>query len=473
MTYDSVLVWFRNDLRLHDHEALHKASQQAANVVPVFVFDPRWFIELDLGFRKTDALRTQFLIESVLNLRQNLQKIGSDLIVRVGKPEEIIPQITQEVGAKAVFTSEEITQEEIDVDSQVEQRLEAIGVEMKFFWMSTLFHHDDIPFDIDQLPDIFTEYRKQTERVAKIRPTFPIPNNLLLHTSIDSGNIPTLIDLGFDSQPTQPPYKGGETEALNRLDAYFWQQDRLRIYKETRNEMLGLDYSSKFSVWLANGCISPRHIYEEVKRYEYERTANDSTYWLIFELIWRDYFRFVALKYGNRIFMREGIKKDKKTNWLQHQPVFDVWRRGQTGVPLIDACMRELQQTGFMSNRGRQNVASFLTKDLHIDWTWGAAWFESQLLDYDVCSNWGNWNYVAGVGNDPRENRYFNIYKQATRYDAEGLFVKHWLPELFNVPTSKIHLVSMLTTEEQKRFNVQIGIHYPKSLVNVAKWLQS
>jgi deoxyribodipyrimidine photo-lyase len=248
------------------------------------------------------------------------------------------------------------------------------------------------------------------------------------------GKIPEIYELILFSEPPTKDsrsvlnFKGGETEALVRLKTYFWEGDHLKTYKETRNGLLGADYSSKFSAWLALGCISPRYIYEEVKRYETERIANDSTYWLVFELLWRDYFRFVALKFGTRLFKVTGIKNDFQKKWKRDKVLFQKWVNGQTGVPLIDANMIELQQTGFMSNRGRQNVASYLTKDLGIDWTWGAAYFESLLLDYDVCSNWGNWNYVAGVGNDPREDRYFNIAKQANTYDPKGDYVRQWLP---------------------------------------------
>jgi deoxyribodipyrimidine photo-lyase len=315
---------------------------------------------------------------------------------------------------------------------------------------------DDLPMDIENLPDIFTKFRNKVEKFAKIRPTYVTRQSLPLITKNDT------------SQESKI-FKGGETEALKRLEEYFWQKDLLKTYKETRNGMLGMDYSSKFSPWLANGCISPRFIYEEIKRYEHDRIANESTYWLIFELIWRDYFRFVAMKFGNKIFHQKGIK-NQAVNWKYNKNLFEKWRTGETGVPLIDANMKELLATGFMSNRGRQNVASFLVKDLQIDWRWGAAWFESQLIDYDVCSNWGNWLYVAGVGNDPRENRYFNILKQATNYDSAGEYVKHWLPELQNVPPDKVHSVGLLTQDEQKRFSVQLGVNYPNPIIDIKKW---
>ena len=272
------------------------------------------------------------------------------------------------------------------------------------------------------------------------------------------------------------PFKGGETTALDRLDRYLWQTDLIATYKETRNGLLGEDYSSKFSAWLAHGCLSPRQIYNELKRYESERVRNESTYWLVFELLWRDFFRFVALRYGTRIFKSSGIKHDLSKKYQHDEDLFLKWANGQTGIPFIDANMREMNTTGFMSNRGRQNVSSFLVKDLDIDWTWGAAYFESRLIDYDPCSNWGNWNYVAGVGNDPRQNggsqpRYFNIYSQAIRYDEQGDYVKHWLPELAQVPGSLVHLVSNLSLAQQEAYGVRLGIDYPLPVIDPTKWV--
>ena len=473
-----IILWYRNDLRIHDHEALAKAAEKTPHVVPVYIFDPRIFREDDLGFLKTGNLQHQFLNESVENLRENLQKIGSNLIIKTGFPEDILPALAQEIGADEVYTSEEITQEEVDVDSLVEERLKAQGKTVKFFWQTTLYHVDDLPMNIENLPDVFTQFRNKVEKFAKIRPTFKTPTNLSelgFVGLMDDGMLPNetistnpQIHKSNESEFRQI-FKGGEDEAKKRLEDYFWEKDLLKVYKETRNGMLGMDYSSKFSPWLAHGCISPRFIYEEIKRYEHDRIANESTYWLIFELIWRDYFRFVAMKFGNKIFQLKGIS-NKTNNWKYNKNIFEKWRLGETGVPLIDANMKELLATGFMSNRGRQNVASFLVKDLQIDWRWGAAWFESQLIDYDVCSNWGNWLYVAGVGNDPRENRYFNILKQATNYDGKGEYVKHWLPELAEVPADKVHSVGLLTREEQKRFSVQLGVDYPNPIVDIKKW---
>ncbi|MGB5966952.1 MAG: FAD-binding domain-containing protein, partial [Spirulinaceae cyanobacterium] len=214
------------------------------------------------------------------------------------------------------------------------------------------------------------------------------------------------------------------------------------------------------------------YIYAEVKKYETQRVANDSTYWLIFELLWRDYFRFICAKHGNRIFAKSGLQ-GINIPWQEDWQRFNLWREGKTGFPLVDANLRELAATGFMSNRGRQNVASFLTKNLGINWQMGAEWFESLLIDYDVCSNWGNWNYIAGVGNDARGFRYFNILKQSKDYDRQGKYVKHWLTELKQVPSNKVHQPWQLSPEEQKRYGVRIGVDYPHPVVDLAKSVQA
>ncbi len=474
---NTVLVWLRNDLRLHDNEALYKAAVRTKNIVPFVCIDPRQFAPTHLGFTKMGARRAQFLLESVADLRQRLQSIGSNLVVRIGKPADVVAELQSATGATLLYTSKEVTSEELADEQAVESVLEQRGARMFTFWQSTLYHVDDIPFrNIRLLPDVFTEFRKQTEKAARVRTIFPVPANLNPVT-MEIGKIPTLEDLGLpipeqDSR-TLVTFKGGETAALERLQQYFWKQNLLKSYKETRNGLLGADFSSKFSPWLALGCLSPRYVFDQVRQYEAKCVKNDSTYWLIFELIWRDYFRFVALKYGTRLFKKGGIKQDAKAQqWIQNESLFQKWIDGKTGIPFIDANMQELAATGFMSNRGRQNVASFLVKDLKIDWRWGAMYFEHALLDYDVCSNWGNWNYVAGIGNDPRENRYFNILKQAGQYDPKGEFVKHWLPVLKPVPAATVHMVGDLSRDELQRYGIRLGSNYPFPMVKNSKWMK-
>ena len=469
------LVWFRNDLRLLDNVTLHEAIQKSEQVYPVYCFDPRQFAETELGNTKTGPYYAQFLIESITDLRQQLRQLGSDLLIRQGIPENVLAQLAQELNATAVFASKEVTSEETKAEVALEQTLNAQGIELILEWQSTLFHIDDIPWPIKNVPDIFSQFRKEAERSVEVRPVVPAPTRLTTPLEdVCTGEIPTLDDLGL-LEPTYDPravlkYRGGETAGRERLHAYVWEQDQLRHYKETRNGLLGADYSTKFSAWLANGSLSPRIIHQEVRRYEAERVQNKSTYWLIFELLWRDYFRFIAKKYGDRIFQTGGIRQEEpylRDDW----GAFEKWKSGNTGVPFIDANMREINATGFMSNRGRQNVASFLVKDLKVNWTWGAAYFESKLIDYDVSNNWCNWNYVAGVGNDPRDNRYFNIMSQAQRYDPRGEYVRHWIPELSHVEGKRVHYPTEIPTEELESFGVVIGEDYPKPLVGFDKWL--
>lgn len=464
MSKKTALIWFRNDLRLHDNEALLKASKEASIHLPVFVIDPRWFAEHELGFSKTGPFRLKFLLESLQDLREGLQEIGGDLIIRVGKPEDVIPKLVKAHNVQKVYCSKEVTDEEVRVGRAVESALFGMGVTVEFIWQSTLFHLDDLPFAIPKLPDVFTEFRKACEKQSEVRDPLPDPEELKLPDNMQVGEIPTPAALGvmvpLDESRTAFPFKGGESEALARLDYYFWQKHLLPTYKETRNGLIGTDYSSKFSAWLALGCISPRHIYSEIKAYEQEVRKNQSTYWLIFELIWRDYFRFVARKFGNALFHPEGLKK-QQVHWKNDIANFHKWREGRTGVPFIDANMRELSTTGFMSNRGRQNVASFLTKDLQINWLWGAAWFEHCLVDYDPCSNYGNWAYVAGVGNDPREDRYFNIMRQAKNYDPKGTYVRLWVPELATLEGFEINRPDRHLDRKQA---------YPKAVVDLDKW---
>lgn len=236
-------------------------------------------------------------------------------------------------------------------------------------------------------------------------------------------------------------FVGGEAAAVARMQGYIWQRDNLKEYKETRNGMVGADYSSKFSPWLAFGNLSPRLVHWHVGQYEAKRVANKSTYWLLFELIWRDFFRFSALKWGTSMFKLGGPQRNAKggQKWLQDPHRLRAFVAGVTGYPFVDANMRELAATGFMSNRGRQNVASFFVKDLDMDWRLGAELFESLLIDHDPASNYGNWTYQAGVGADPRQDRYFLIPKQSKNYDGRGEFMRLWCPELAGAPIAALH----------------------------------
>ncbi len=473
-----VILWFRQDLRVHDNEALRDALVSGNEILPIFIFDDRVFNGYtSYGFRKTDKYRSRFIIESVRNLRKNLKSIGLDLVVRMGKPEETLFEIAKELKTSWTFCNRERTQEEKDVQDDLEKKLWSIGQEIRYSRGKMLYYTADLPFPVTHTPDTFTSFRKEVEKFVDVRSPLELPKENLpkLIDSVDFGDIPNLCDFGFSDVEVEKSqnavFSGGEDEAFERLQYYMWESDLISKYKDTRNGMLGADYSSKFSPWLAQGCISPKRIYHEIKKYELERGENESTYWLFFELMWRDFFRLMAKKHGNHIFKKGGTKNEVRKELEDNLDLFRIWSEGRTGFPIVDASMTELNQTGFMSNRGRQNVASFLVKDLKVNWQIGAEYFESLLIDYDPCSNYGNWNYIAGVGSDPRENRYFNIISQSRRYDPDGAYLSHWLPSLKSLCPDKVHEPFALTLKEQKDFDFILGKDYPKACVN-AKSMQ-
>lgn len=426
------IVWFKTDLRLHDNEALTKAIQHSSSVIPVYCINPNEFTQTKFGFKKTGKYRAKFLLESLKDLDTQLREYRSGLVVVQGKPEEELPRVARLYNAKNVYAKKEVTTDEKKEEERVVAALWKQGCLVETFSTSTLYHAEDLPFPLRGIPDVFTTFRKKIEKEAGIRPVFDKPETIP-SPIIPDMELPTLEELGLDTPEPDSravmDFKGGETEGLKRLKEYIFETRAIENYKETRNGMVGKNYSSKFSAWLAMGCLSPREVYHEVKKYEAEYGANKSTYWMIFELLWRDYFRFMMKKHREKLFLKQGIKKQAPSNQTHNAEALQQWINGETGQDFIDANMRELKLTGFMSNRGRQNVASYLCHDLHVDWRYGAAYFEEILIDYDASSNWGNWAYVAGVGNDPRENRHFNPQKQADDYDPKNEYRDLWLKE--------------------------------------------
>jgi deoxyribodipyrimidine photo-lyase len=424
------IVWFKNDLRLHDNETLLTAIKESEQIIPVYCIDENNFAITKYGYKKTGGFRSQFLFESLIDLDNNLRALGSGLLVVKGKPKDEIIKIAKQCNVKNVYAKFEIAPDEKKTENDVAAALETINILLHTFETSTLYKEFDLPFELDKLPDVFTGFRNKVERNTTIRNIFPVTAKVN-SPQIPVLNLPSLQSLGLEEIKMDHrraiPFKGGETEAHKRLQHYFYETKAISKYKETRNGLIGANYSSKFSAWLAMGCISPVTIHDELKKYEIKYGANESTYWLVFELLWRDYFYFVLQKFGKKLFKKEGIKNDLSLQTKYHPTFFTKWVNGETGVDFIDANMKELKLTGFMSNRGRQNVASYLCNDLKMDWRYGAAYFEEQLIDYDVASNWGNWAYLAGVGNDPRPNRYFNIEKQTNDYDRDGGYRGLWL----------------------------------------------
>ncbi len=431
---DTALVWFRNNLRTQDNSSLTHAIASGKRVIGLYCFDPRQFKIGDFGFKKTEKYRAQFLIETVQNLKKNLKNLNITLIVTHELPEVTIPELIDQHDVSEIYSQKEWTREENEVTIAVEEKIN--NAKHYTHYDQFLFHPEDIPFDtFGDIPQVFTQFRKKCEKESTVQrlqeKIETLPSKNLLD---EESSIPNLQELGLDTftkdHRSAFPWNGGEDEAWNRLNNYFWNTKKLQYYKKTRNGLVGEDYSSKLSAWLANGSISARQIYWEVKKFEKEIISNQDTYWLIFELIWRDYFKYVSLRHGNDLFKIGGIL-NKEYDWKRNDKAQREWIHGNTTYDFVNANMIELKETGWMSNRGRQNVASFWAKEQQQDWRVGAAYFESVLIDYDVHSNWANWMYNAGVGNDPRD-RKFNIKRQQEMYDGNGKFVRLWTQnELF------------------------------------------
>ncbi|UAB81396.1 DASH family cryptochrome [Marixanthomonas sp. SCSIO 43207] len=424
------LVWFTNNLRVFDNKVLKEACDQADTMYAIYCFDPRQFAETQFGFKKTGVFRAQFLIESVQNLSENLKRLNIPLYIKFAKPEEQIPKLCQKHNITHVYHQNEWTQEEKKCIKNVSKAIPNT-VNLVGYYDQFLFHPEDIPYNsISDISDVFTAFRKKCEKHSLIHQPLEKPEKYSDKNWFNTQTkTPTIEELGLKPKKKNPqtafPFSGGEKAAWGRLQNYFWETKNLSQYKHTRNGLIGKNYSSKFSAWLSNGSLSPRAIYSEVKKYESKVEKNQDTYWLIFELIWRDYFKFISLKYGNAIFKQGGILH-KEYSWKKDSAIISNWIEGVTKYDFVNANMKEIAATGFMSNRGRQNVASYFAKEMKQDWRVGASYFESMLIDYDVHSNWGNWMYNSGVGNDPRD-RKFNIESQAERYDKDKKYRDLWL----------------------------------------------
>ncbi len=413
----NAIYWFRSDLRIGDNPNLLLAIDEAQRLTFVHVLEDRnWLHAADW--------RRKFMLESVVALRERLRSLGGDLVLLRGKAEERIPELCRELGTDTVYAMREPAWDE----QQVEAGLIRQGIYLRLGWDGFLLHPDDHSQWPDKLPDVFTAFRNKAEKNLAVRPVLPEPKAVVCATKEVPWEWPEEGDALLALRPDERsafPFKGGEVRASRRLHRYLWETDAVTAYFDTRNGLIGTDYSTKLSAWLALGCISPRQVFAELKHYEQLRTANKSSYWVVFELLWRDYFRYVALRNGRGLFAKHGF--NGKCAAVKPDPeVSEAWKYGRTGDAFVDANMRELLATGFMSNRGRQNVASYLVHDLRQDWREGASWFEQQLIDYDPCSNWCNWAYVAGLGNDPRPERRFNTERQADMYDADGAYRSLW-----------------------------------------------
>ncbi len=418
------LYWFRNDLRLGDNPALAEACAASSALLPVFCHDPSQDAGTRWGFVRRGVHRQRFVHDSLSDLAAQLQARGSRLLQFPARARDVLPALVRELQIDAVVTE--------DIAAPEEQgevlALRDAGVTVHTRDQSGLFALADLPFAPHKVPDVFTAFRQAVEHaMVRVPALVPAPERF-----------PRAPDIALPTLP-QPParddarssfpyvsaaFAGGETAGLAHLQRYF-SGPFARHYKATRNQLSGTDYSTKFSPWLACGALSARQIHAELQAHEARVGASDGSRWIVFELLWREHFRLLHRRHGRALYRACGLSALPAPP--HHAAAFDRWCKGETGEPLVDAAMRELAATGYLSNRLRQVVASFLIHDLACDWRAGAAWFESMLVDFDVHSNQGNWLYIAGRGTDPRGGRRFNVEKQTRDHDADGAYRALWL----------------------------------------------
>jgi deoxyribodipyrimidine photo-lyase len=430
------IYWFRNDLRLHDNPALAQACAQHATLLPVYCLGSASAIhngELRWGTMQASIHRQHVLIDTLADLDAQLRALGSALTVVYGTPADMLPKLGAALGTRTVHCETIAATHEQDELDNVSQA----GMDVHSTWQSSLFAPDALPFQVQNLPPVYTQFRQALAKAGSQRaaplptptPLPPLPAQAHGYATVNLARQRQDLSQSTPEPRSSVPYwqsafAGGERAALAHLAQYF-ASDLPPHYKATRNGLTGTGFSSKFSIWLASGALSVRQLATEIDHYEARVGPNEGTEWLRLELLWRDYFRFLHLQHGPKLFRYRGLRD--KVPPIHHDPAqFTRWCLGRTPEPLVNAAMHELLATGYLSNRLRQVVASYLIHELHGDWRAGAAWFEAQLIDYDVYNNQGNWLYIAGMGCDPRGGRRFNVQKQAHDHDPEQSYQRLW-----------------------------------------------
>ncbi len=408
------LYLFRNDLRLADNPGLLSlADGDRLLCVYCWPAAPAWCNLTGLGEQ-----RERFLRESLRALHEELAQLGQGLLVLHTDPRVAIPRLVQLFKIDRIATSATPGYYETAQLSELQDKL---NVPLEVHESGSLFTEAQLPGPLSKFPKQFTPFRRKVENIAVGEP-LPAPTALPAPPS-DAGFRPLTVS------PVKPhpafPVRGGTREGERRLRQWMFERKLVAEYKYTRNYLDGLDGSSVLSPWLSSGALSPRQVASALFHYEAEHGGNESTEHLYMELLWREFFHWRARVDEAKLFHLGGILGKKHLKTFEARD-FARWCQGETDSGLVNALMHQLVATGWMSNRGRQIAASYLVNELNHDWRYGAAFFEKHLVDYDVGSNYGNWQYIAGVGTDPRGGRHFNIEKQAAQYDADGTFTAKW-----------------------------------------------
>jgi deoxyribodipyrimidine photo-lyase len=451
-----VICWFRRDLRIHDNPALCHASATGSPVVPLFVVDT----ELIAGITSDGAV-FDFQAECLRDLSKNIEKLGGRLVVRKGPLRAVLTEIIRETKPDAVYFNRDYEPTALERDRRTTDFLQSLGIVVKAFDDVVVHPPDDIRTAEGGPYTVFTPYATKWRKLDKPKPAgapsrFGTPR-------LASDPIPGADALGRITLIKNPALRGGETAARNRWISFL--RNGLSKYGNLR-DVPSANGTSMMSPYLRFGCISPVRMHADLRGALLDADENGirSIAKYVDELVWREfytsvlyYFPFTAERNYRRIF--------DSFNWSLDSKKFAEWKEGRTGFPLVDAGMRELNATGWMHNRVRMVVASFLTKDLLIDWKFGEAYFSTKLLDMEKASNVGGWQWAASTGVDPRPLRIFNPALQSRRFDPDGTYIKKWVPELRQVPSKYIHEPSRMTAALQKELGVIIGKDYSSPIV--------
>ena len=438
------LFIFRRDLRLEDNLGLLATLECSETVVPAFIFDPR---QVD---REHNEYFTepgfQFLLNSLAELDRDLQARGSHLYVFAGDPATIIKDLIANDGVSAVAVNKDYTPFARRRDKEISDVCEAASVSFVRHDDVTLSPIEDIRTQQDKLYTVFTPFMKN---VATLEVPQPRKNNFDNYFSAAlTTKTAALEDYNAHPDDREPALTGGRDEAL----AIMRTPEYLDGYKQNRNHPGKTHSTSRLSAHHKFGTISIRESYHVAA----EHSGKGSHF--ISELYWRDFYYYTAYHFP-KVFKESFLPWAKHIKWINDQEHFEAWCTGKTGVPMVDAGMRELNHTGWMHNRSRMIVASYLTKNLLIDWRWGERYFASKLIDYDPAQNNGGWQWSASVGTDPRPLRIFNPYTQATNYDPDATYIKEWVPELAGVDVEKL-------TDGKTQDLSELAPNYPSPLVD-------
>ena len=434
----TVIHWFRRDLRVSDNVALSEAARRAETVIPVFIFEDAFRTGPEVG-----AARLAFLLKSVESLRKNLLGLGYTLVIRCGKSEDILPALANETGAQAVFANKRYEPYAQRRDERITSALLKVGVGLELFKDAVVWEEMEILTQMGNPYTVFTPYSKAWKAKPVPPPKARIQSSKSKVQSFKSDPLPKSPDeIGIPLTQTIPP--GGERAALALLKEFM--AGPVYEYGGNRN-FPAIDGTSNLSPHLRAGTIGVRTILAELKQAQARKaecgtrkaeTGNGCDVFLN-ELVWREFYLQVLHNFPH---VTQGAFRPEydRLQWSDNQEHFAAWCEGRTGYPIVDAAMRCLNATGTMHNRLRMIVAMFLTKDLLISWQWGERYFMKQLVDGDLAANNGGWQWSAGTGTDAAPYfRIFNPVSQGEKFDAEGKFVRRWIPELNDFPGDLIH----------------------------------